>query len=466
MIRARPAEVPIARIRPDPWTLTLGPDAALAWACLAMLLHIHLLGGVGALAFLVAGALLVARRLWSNMEMIARSWWILLLPAWCALSTVWSAYPAETLRASVQFGLTVAVAIAIAARVPPRRFLHVLFAALALATLTSLTIGRARLDGGGYLGIYGSKNAFAQVMALFLLCGLALALGRDGARGWRIAGLASLPVSLILLVMAQSAGWLVAGLATVGIGLTFAVLRRIRPGLRLPLISLALLAVVTAVLATLAGGLDVGGAFLTATGKDVTLTGRTDLWATALAEIARAPWIGQGYKAVWVQGSPVAEALWEQFGIASRTGFNFHNTWLSNMVEVGALGIGLQALIFACALLASLLAVLRAAAAATLFWAMLMLQMTVMSAAEVVAFAPFELSTTLVLVAAARIATRPRSTRRARHQSIRAVAPGNPSAGTIPARVASSGSATVSRSPDRSGVSGMATTGSSTAPAR
>lgn len=440
--------------------MTLGPETTLAWICLVALLHINLLGGSGALLFLVAGVLLVVRRPRSSIDTLLRGWWILLLPAWCMASTVWSAYPAATLRSSVQFGLTTVVALAIAARVPRRTFLHALFAALAVATFTSVTIGRARLDGGGYLGVYASKNAFAQVMAIFLLCGLALALGRDGARVWRVAGLLSLPVSLLLLAMAQSAGWLVAGLATVGVGLAFAALRRIRPGLRLPVIGLALLLVLAAALLVLVSELDVAKGFLNATGKDVTLTGRTDLWTIATAEIARRPWIGQGYKAVWVPGNPVAEALWDRFGIASRTGFNFHNTWLSNLVEIGALGIGLQASLVAGTLVGAVLGVLRSAGADTLFWAMLMVQITIMSVFEVVAFAPFEMSTTLVLVAAARIATGSSRERRLTGQSVKAAAAGRRS-GAAPA-----GGSTISRSPNRRAMSGVAATAPSAAPVR
>jgi exopolysaccharide production protein ExoQ len=87
----------------------------------------------------------------------------------------------------------------------------------------------------------------------------------------------------------------------------------------------------------------VSAAILAATGKDITLTGRTDLWRIGLEQIAERPWLGTGYQAFWQPGNPEAEHLWRAFGIASRTGFHFHNLYLSNAVEIGIPGAALQA---------------------------------------------------------------------------------------------------------------------------
>ena len=342
------------------------------------------------------------RRPAANLDATLRVWWVMILPAWCLASTLWSAYPPLTLRFAVQLALTAGIALAIAARVPPRTLLRTLFLALCLAALGSVLIGRARLDGLGYLGIYGSKNAFAQVMANLLIAGLALTLGRDGSRAWRLAGLASIPVALVLLLMAQSAGWLVASILTVAAGLAFAALRRVPPRARLFAVGMAGLAILAAGLAALAAQDRLAAAFLEATGKDVTLTGRTALWAIALGEIGRQPLVGQGYQAFWVVGNPLAEELWSAFGIATRTGFHFHNTWLSNAVEIGLVGVSIQVAVFLAALLGALRDVLREVRADTLFWAMFMVQMTIMSGLEVVVFTQFQLLSLLVLVAAYR----------------------------------------------------------------
>lgn len=399
-------------------TVTLCPNALLGFLCFAALLFIFPLGGIGALLFLAAGAVLILRRFRANMSAMLRAWWILLVPLWCLASTLWSFYPSLSLRFGIQFGLTTVIAIAIAVRVPPRTLLRMVFVALGLAAVASVVIGRARLDGAGYLGIYGSKNAFAQVMAIFLLSGLALTLGRDGSRIWRLTGLAALPFALVLLAMAQSAGWLVASILTVCSGVTFAILRRVRPEARIFVTGMVLLAVVAAGLTAWTFEDRLTAAFLNATGKDATLTGRTELWSIALSEIEQHPYVGQGFQAVWVIGNPLAESLWEAYGIATKTGFHFHNTWLSNAVEIGIVGVALQVVVFGAALFLALRNVLRQVRADTLFLAMFMVQMTIMSLLEVVAFAQFQMTTMLILITASQGLRQSRAPRRGKGRDI------------------------------------------------
>ncbi|WP_415183144.1 O-antigen ligase family protein [Phaeovulum sp.] len=387
---------PLRQIR----TITICPNTVLAFLGFVSVLFMFRLGAVGALLFLGVGGALIVRRPNANLAALWRDGWVLALPLWCGLTVLWSAYPALTLRYGVQLGVTVAVALVIANRLSPQTLLRTVFVALAVAALASVAIGRARLDGGGFLGIYGSKNAFAQVMALFVIAGLALGLGRDGTNPWRVLGLLSVPVGLILLARAQSVGWLLAVLMAVVAGFVFALMRRFHRRYRLFSLGLLVLAIVAALLvawlnqdALLAWVLDV-------TGKDVTLTGRTYLWLTALSEFARHPLGGQGYQAVWVVGNPVAESMWREFGIASKTGFHFHNTWLSNAVEIGAIGVALQVVIFLTALFTALWRVLKVTRSDTLFAAMLMVLLSVMSMVEVVGFQQFQIVTMLIVIIA------------------------------------------------------------------
>lgn len=382
-------------------TLTICPNTVLAFAAFTAVLFVFRLGALGALLFLCAGALLVLRRPLTNFTAIWRDGWILLLPIWCLLTILWSAYPALTLRYAIQLGLTTVIALVIANRLSPRTLLRTVFVALALAALASIVIGRARLDGGGYIGIYGSKNAFAQVMALFVIAGMALALGRDGTQPWRVAGLVSVPFGLVLLTMANSVGWLLAAVLAVVAGFIFALMRRIHRRYRLFALGLILLGVVAAALIAWANQEALLAIIFEVSGKDVTLTGRTFLWGVALDEIADHPLGGQGYQAVWVVGNPLAESMWREFGIASKAGFHFHNTWLSNAVEIGWVGVVLQAAIFLVALFTSLWRVLHVTRADTLFAAMLMVPLAAMSMVEVVGFFQFQMVTMLILVIAA-----------------------------------------------------------------
>ena len=77
---------------------------------------------------------------------------------------------------------------------------------------------------------------------------------------------------------------------------------------------------------------------LKAVGKDVTLTGRTFLWAEGIKTGMQNPVLGVGYAAFWVPGTLEAEKLWFHFDIPLRTGFHFHNLFINLFVELGLVG--------------------------------------------------------------------------------------------------------------------------------
>ena len=74
------------------------------------------------------------------------------------------------------------------------------------------------------------------------------------------------------------------------------------------------------------------------TGKDMTFTGRTDIWDIMFEHIRRHPWVGTGYGAYWTgteQGTP-------SFEFVARLGFDpasAHNGYLDVLNELGALGL-------------------------------------------------------------------------------------------------------------------------------
>jgi exopolysaccharide production protein ExoQ len=112
-----------------------------------------------------------------------------------------------------------------------------------------------------------------------------------------------------------------------------------------------------------------------------------------MSHIAERPLFGLGYQAFWVQTNASAEALWRMFGIAGRGGFNFHNTYISNAVEIGIVGVTLQVAVLYGALIGAGIWALRShrAEAAGLF--ALVLMVTASSFIEVPVFFQFSIST-------------------------------------------------------------------------
>ncbi len=381
-------------------TITISPSVVVTFCIMLALLFVFQLGSLSALAFLAFGMLLVVLRPAALLDDMAQYSWMYLLPVWCVMTVFWSAYPALSLRYGAQLGLSMVFAVTMASRLPPTAFVRLIWVSFGTAAIASLVFGQVRGDGLGWLGIYGSKNAFAMVMATFLLISFAFVLDRRAGLGWRLAGAAGAVLSFALVLLAQSTGALIASAFALLCGLVIASLRKVSAWQRLSIAVIGGLALIVVALLLISLREQVLEFVLNTTGKDATLTGRTDLWAVAVEQWRVNPVVGQGYQAFWVQGNPVAEQMWAMFGIETKTGFHFHNTWLSNAVEIGVIGVVLQAAVFGTALVTCVRWALWHPSAESLFFAMFVLRQSVLSMVEVVVFMQFDLMSLLTVCAA------------------------------------------------------------------
>lgn len=381
------------------WTITYSPDVLATFVAMFGLAFIPVLGSKGALLFLMGGMALVLSRPGETLAALRREWLVVLMALWCLMSFAWSDYAPLTLRYGIQLCLTVAIAVVIAARVAPLTFVKIMFLTSSLEGVASLLSGRARAGGMGYLGIYASKNALAGAMAILIIVALAVLIDRRLPARWRLPALGSLMLGTMLMVMGKSSGALVSTLGVVMVFGLILLLQRLAPYVRLVAIAMAL--VLSAAVAVLLSSMtdELAKAFLDLTGKDITLTGRTDLWAVALQQIAERPFLGVGYQAFWVHGQPVAEQLWAEFGIKGRGGFNFHNTPLSNAVEIGVIATALQTFIVFGALWSSLVWAIRSPSAASIFFALFMVRLFLLMWIEVVYFYQFGAVTVTIIAA-------------------------------------------------------------------
>lgn len=381
------------------FVLKISPNGMLCFAALVSLQLVPMFGTIAALGFLAVAMAFVARRPGAVVGEVLDQPLLWVMVGWCLLSTLWSDYPGYSLRHGLQLAITVLFATTLATRMPPLVMLKALAASFLLACAASLASGRARADGEGFLGIYNSKNAMASASSILLLVGLCLIVDRRLPSRWRALGLVGVGLGGLLLLRANSVGAVVAMVFVFATFVAILVLRRISPLQRLVVGALAVLGLAAGGLVLAANFEAVSAVFLDATGKDVSLTGRTDLWQIASDEIARRPLLGAGYQAVWVPGNPIAEMLWTEFGVESRTGFHFHNAYLSNAVEIGVIGVAMQALLVLGGLVGALSWVMREFRAETLFLALFMVRQAFLSLVEVPFFVQFDVGT-IVTVAA------------------------------------------------------------------
>lgn len=372
--------------------------AVLAVLCLAGLVFVPTIGTIGALIFLAAGCLLCVLRPGRLLARALRDWPVIAVALFCILSMTWSREPVLSLRFGVQLMATVGIALAIADRLSPRVFCLIMAGFLGVGMAASVFAGGVSGETAAWTGIYGSKNAFAGAAATFTIFAVGLALSR-GVAAFRMALALAAFVGVALVLLAQSLGALV--LLSLTLAATLSLLAATRLGRRpaVVVLLLAALALTFAGLVATAYAPELKAAFFDATGKDMTLTGRTELWTVALALISERPLLGVGYQAFWVKGNAGAEALWHIFGIESRSGFNFHNMYLSNAVEIGLLGVLLQAIVlFGAAWLTFRWTWVTGSPVAAVFFA-LTLMVVMGSLIEVPLFFQFSLRTVLIVAA-------------------------------------------------------------------
>jgi exopolysaccharide production protein ExoQ len=377
-------------------TIAVNIPALLTGLVFVSLTFNALVGTMAALLFLAAGLGIAALQPRLAVDAVLRWWIVLVLPAYCVLSLIWSQFPGGTLRYGLQLAATIVIALVIANRVSLRNLIRCLFFALLIGTVLSVGLGRISASGA-WLGIFSSKNAFASHIALQLLVSLAILLDGSESRLLRLTAVGAAAISMPLLVLAQSAGVLVVIGPCVAAMLAVAISRHFTGPQKLFLAGLCGLTIVAVGGAAILFADVLLAELLDATGKDVTLTGRTELWAVGMSLIADNPVLGAGYRGFWVQGYAPAERLWALFYVPSGSGFNFHNTYISNAVEIGLLGLSIQLALIYGALLALLwLAVVRPDAHVVFLLGIHML-LVLRSFIEVEVFFEFSLRTVLAV---------------------------------------------------------------------
>jgi exopolysaccharide production protein ExoQ len=324
-----------------PDRLSFNLATLLAFGAFSALVLNAMFGPLAALTFIACGLLLIVSNPWASLDSLRRWWFVLLLPAYCMLTTLWSQYPAHSLRYGAQLMFTAIVAIVLTGRLSTATLMRMSFIVYGIGVIASVLIGKTGADGA-WLGIFGSKNAFAAHMAVFALIAVAIAADRESPLLLRLVAAAGALVSAPLLLLAQSAGATIMVVPCLCLVVLTLLTTRL-PGMqKLFVLVMLVIAMAALLLLVIVAGDTILAAVLEDSGKDPTLTGRTDLWAIGLNYIAERPLQGLGYRSFWVIGFAPAEELWAMFGVPAGAGFNFHNTYISNAVEIGLIGLSLQ----------------------------------------------------------------------------------------------------------------------------
>lgn len=265
-------------------------------------------------------------------------------------SIAWSIEPMVTSRRLIRMLTIVLASIAfVVVGWHSLRFQNVVRPILTFVLLGSIIFGLAAphlaihqeaeaVLAGAWHGLANHKNALGNLACIAMIFWFHALLSRQVR--WPMA-LLGCGVALTCLLLASSATALVTTVFTLMFLVMLmqvpTVLRRYLPWLvalfvsGLLIYSLALLEVIPG-LARLLGPIGV------VTGKDMTFTGRTEIWEIMTAEIARHPLLGVGYGAYWtgpVLGTPVYEFV----RLLNFYPASAHNGYLDILNDLGALGL-------------------------------------------------------------------------------------------------------------------------------
>ncbi|MFT4025255.1 MAG: O-antigen ligase family protein [Novosphingobium sp.] len=378
------------------------PQIELATAAVALVAisATAIFGTVAAFLFIGASVLLAALRPAESVRDLARFWPLLALPLLAALSTIWSDAPARTLRASIQLFLTIASTIFVCRRIPARQTLLILAGAFLFMCLLAVpAIPAAVAKNVPLVGPFGSKNAMG--FAAHALFALALAVGCDRTQptAARIAAPFAVAYAFLVASLAHSAGTEASFAITLLTFPAFLIFGKVSFRARIAL----LVGVGLAVALGIAFLPDIQQAWDTfrtdVLKKDSTLTGRTYLWDFAARLTAQRPWLGHGYYAFWRHGNIDAEGLWQWGGIASRTGFNFHNAFIEMNVDLGLVGVALLFIVCATIALSALYCQLHEPSVTMAFLLSFLCILYIRTYSESTLLAPFNTITVLWMAA-------------------------------------------------------------------
>jgi O-antigen ligase len=298
------------------------------------------------LILIIAGLIALIRRRIKVWELMRQNPWLLLFVAFAALSISWSEFPMVAFKRWIKLAGNIVMGTLIATELHSTEAFRTVLARCTyiLVPLSVVLIkyfpdfGRKFNPFTGSMqltGVGSHKNelgALCVVVGLFLVWGWTMVREEESAaeRRWRLLAHAVCGVMVVwLLIQADGATSTVT--AIVGAAMLL-ILNRWR-GRQMRWLT----PVVTGFIAVMAlvyfsGFIET---LILALGEDLTLTGRTELWAEVLAAKTN-PLLGTGFESFWL-GS-VAEELWLKYWWHPNQA---HNGFIETYLNLGMIGLTL-----------------------------------------------------------------------------------------------------------------------------
>ena len=292
----------------------------------------------------VITSMLITRRWRIAVRAIMKEKLLLAIVGIALASAIWSDVPTLTIRRGIAAIGTSLFGVYLATRYSLKEQLRLLAWTLGIATLLSLVfalalpsygVHQADFFAGAWRGIYVHKNALGRMICLSILVFLLLSIWGEKSRWFAWAGFG---LSAIILLKSTSATPLFSFLSVLALLPLYSVLQWRHPlALFIFTMGVTLTASITLLLTISAETI------LGAYGRDLTFTGRTELWFALIEWIQKRPWLGYGYSAFWLGKNGEVQNLSNAIGW---TPAYAHNGYLQLLLDLGLLGTGVIVLGF------------------------------------------------------------------------------------------------------------------------
>lgn len=269
---------------------------------------------------------------------LLRQPWLLGLLAVAWASTAWSVMPEVTQQRALTFAGTAVIGWYIGARWSLRGQVAIVAGSGAVGAFASVLLlvfwwDRAQATEGlvsnRWHGIYLNANLFGLAMAIAVIATVVMIFSLRGR--WQVAAIIAAAVEAFLLLQTDSIASQLTCIAAILVMGFVALLRRVRPQLRLPLAAGAgaIVAVGTALV------LAFDSILLDRFGRSSTLSGRTEMWEINADYFGEKPLKGWGFEALF-RYPPAIEDVTERWG---RYPWSAHSGYYEVLLGVGLIGL-------------------------------------------------------------------------------------------------------------------------------
>ncbi|MGF1568121.1 MAG: O-antigen ligase family protein [Nodosilinea sp.] len=287
------------------------------------------------LNYLITTSLLILR--WQKvLYVLSHNFLFAALTVMIPVSFLWSANPAETMSGSIGMVGTTLFGLYFASRFTLKEQLNLIGWAFGIAIALSLVfiiaLPKYGIMGGVHAGtprgVFTHKNGMGKFMVLSNCVFMLLALGARPGNFYPWLGVIG---SIGLIVVSSSTSALLNGTMLALIVLFFGQILKLKPRLLIPVAILSGLGA----WAFSTWAIDLATLVLGFFDKDLTLTGRTEIWPAAINKIQERPWLGYGFNGFWhdIRGESADIIRTVRWNVG-----NSHNGFLDLILQLGLVG--------------------------------------------------------------------------------------------------------------------------------